>query len=339
MSKPELGKLESADNLNVVWENEPKEFTPWLADNISLLCEALGLELEVEELEKDVGPFRADILCKDDQNNWVVIENQLTKTDHVHLGQILTYAAGLQASAVIWVAEDFRPEHRAALDWLNERTGEGAAFYGVEVELLRIGNSPWAPRFNIVSKPNDFSKAARGAVSGLSDIKRLQLEFWTALEDYLKQKSTIIRPLEPKAIHWRGDYLHGKDYHLLNSISLLKGQLRVFIQLQAKYAEDYFNALEREKSKIEQELRSTCEGIEQLDWQPCAGGAGWISVRRRPTDFSAKDRWPEYFEWPRTRTEAFYTVFQPRLKAIEKELDELNGEGDSAQIGPPTASD
>ena len=87
----------------------------------------------------------------------------------------------------------------------TQRTGEGAAFYGIEVELLRIGNSPWAPRFNIVSKPNEFSKEARGAVSTPGPIKRLQLEFWTALGDYLKQKSTIIRPLEPQATHWRGN--------------------------------------------------------------------------------------------------------------------------------------
>ncbi|MGB8414368.1 MAG: hypothetical protein WCE23_16240 [Candidatus Binatus sp.] len=144
MDKPALGKLEKVD-LRDYWKSESQDFTPWLAsaENIALLGEAIDLELEVEAQEKEVGPFRADILCKDTSTGqWVLIENQLEPTDHTHLGQLLTYAAGLNAGTIVWISEHFTNEHRATLDWLNEITDEGFSFFGIEVELWRIGGSP-----------------------------------------------------------------------------------------------------------------------------------------------------------------------------------------------------
>lgn len=160
MNKLLLGRLEKAE-LRQAWNNEAGDFTPWLAepDNLVLLGEAVGLELELEAQEKNVGPFRADILCKDTlTGNWVLIENQLERTDHLHLGQLLTYAAGLKAVTIVWIAERFTDEHRVALDWLNEITNETINFFGLEIELWRIGDSPMAPKFNVVSQPNDWTK-------------------------------------------------------------------------------------------------------------------------------------------------------------------------------------
>ncbi len=149
-----LGRLERVE-LRQVWTGEAADFPPWLAQNIAVLGDALNLELELEAQEQPVGPFRADILCKDTATGqWVLIENQLARTDHTHLGQLLTYAAGLDAVTVVWVAARFTDEHRAALDWLNAHTGEDIDFFGLEIELWRIGSSPIAPKFNVVSKPN-----------------------------------------------------------------------------------------------------------------------------------------------------------------------------------------
>lgn len=161
--KSSLGRLVRAD-LRDAWLGEATDFTPWLAhpDNIALLGETIGIELEVESQEKNVGPFRADILCRDTiDNHYVLIENQLERTDHGHLGQLLTYAAGLEAVTIIWVASRFTDEHRAALDWLNNATTSGFNFFGLEVELWRIGDSALAPKFNVVSQPNDWTKTVR----------------------------------------------------------------------------------------------------------------------------------------------------------------------------------
>ena len=154
MSK-QLGRLKKVE-LREGWVSEAADFTPWLAqdDNLALLGETIGIELELESQEKEVGPFRADILCKDTTTDqWVLIENQLERTDHTHLGQLLTYASGLNAVSIVWIAERFTEEHRATLDWLNEHTDEKINLFGLEIELWQIGDSAIAPKFNVVCHP------------------------------------------------------------------------------------------------------------------------------------------------------------------------------------------
>ena len=157
----ELGRLKQVE-LRDIWGNEAQHFTPWLAaeENLSVLADTLDMELELEDQEMDVGQFRADILCKNaDGGSWVLIENQLERTDHRHLGQLLTYAAGLHAVTICWIAKNFTEEHRATLDWLNEITDGRFQFFGLEIEVWKIGNSLPAPKFNVVSKPNDWSRS------------------------------------------------------------------------------------------------------------------------------------------------------------------------------------
>src|SRR5688500_12780725 len=182
MTTKNLGRLQKVA-LREAWSSESGDFTPWLAqaDNLILLAESIGIELELDTREKDVGPFRADILCRDTADNWVLIENQLERTDHTHLGQLLTYPAGLDAVTIVWIAERFTEEHRAALDWLNEKTEEGINIFGLEVELWRIGSSPTAPKFNVVCKPNEWTRSVRDTAAGnLSQDKQIQLDFWAA---------------------------------------------------------------------------------------------------------------------------------------------------------------
>lgn len=202
----ELGTLQSVD-LRAVWQHEEYNFTPWLAEpgNLAALSTVLGLGLELVGLEVAVGPYAADILCQDTLTKTpVLIENQLAKTDHSHLGQILTYAAGLEAKTVIWVASRFTDEHRAAIDWLNEITHEDWQFFGIEIELWRIGSSPPAPRFNIVCRPNEWSRAVReeaAKAEGNSPTRDFQLRFWTAFRDYRAERK--LSAPKPSAQSWQ----------------------------------------------------------------------------------------------------------------------------------------
>lgn len=142
-----------------VWIDEAQHFTPWLAENIHILGESLGLDLEVQATEKFVGMFRADIIATDiTTGEAVLIENQLDRTDHSHLGQLLTYASGVRATTVVWIAGQFSEEHRSALDWLNEVAGKSIRFFGIEIELWSIAGSLPAARFNVVSKPNSWKQ-------------------------------------------------------------------------------------------------------------------------------------------------------------------------------------
>src|SRR4051794_7796185 len=182
-----LGRLVSVP-LREVWPHEANDFTPWLAknENLSLLAETLQLsDLQLQDTEVAVGSFYIDILARDIDDRVVVIENQFGPTDHTHLGQIMTYLSGRKGRAiVIWIAEKFREEHRAAIEWLNASTIEGFDFFAVEVAALRIGTSPPAPWFNAVAKPNKVSReivrGTRNLGAGpLNDRARADSTYWS----------------------------------------------------------------------------------------------------------------------------------------------------------------
>ncbi len=170
-----------------VWANEATEFTPWLAENLQELGEALGMELELIEREAGVGDFSLDILARDfGSGHIVVIENQLTKTDHDHLGKLLTYASGYNSYGLIWIAESFRDEHRKALEWINERTDADTGVFGVEIEILQIESSPLAFNFKPVVVPNEWSK---GTSVGMFSAKSQKYQkYFQSLLDEIREK-------------------------------------------------------------------------------------------------------------------------------------------------------
>src|SRR5947209_1954124 len=179
----ELGRLESIDPRDI-WTHEAQDFTPWLVSNADRLSEALGIDLELDGAEQPVGGFKLDLVGRDITNDAVlIVENQLATTDHSHLGQVLTYAAGTAASTIVWIATAFREEHRQALDWLNENTGEDVHFFGVELQVVKIGDSPPAPLLNLVVQPNEWQKQVRAAIqrSAVTGKGALYAQFWPNL--------------------------------------------------------------------------------------------------------------------------------------------------------------
>ena len=185
---PELGTVEPVD-VRQIWEHEAHDFTPWLVENLELISKSLDLDLEYIQREILVGGFSLDILARDRNSGAIVaIENQLEWTDHTHLGQILTYAAGNDARIAIWVAPKFREEHRAAIDWLNHWTPEEVAFFGVEVRALRIGDSLPAPEFRAVAFPNGWSKQAKQKASNAVSSQQGKLRrFFIPLSQRLRE--------------------------------------------------------------------------------------------------------------------------------------------------------
>lgn len=176
-----LGRL-SVVPARDVWPHEARDFTPWLLENVDVLSDLLGMDLVLDVAEHPVGGFSLDLFGRDEATGQtVIVENQLEMSDHTHLGQILTYAAGTNPTTIVWVTTGFRPEHRAAIDWLNERTDEDTRFFGVEIEVVRIGDSVAAPSFKLVAEPNDWEKHVR-AVSGAavesSAKAALYWDFW-----------------------------------------------------------------------------------------------------------------------------------------------------------------
>ena len=186
-----LGRMEKVE-LREIWPNEAQDFTPWLEENISALGSALGMDLEADSIEAPVGGYSLDVLARESRSErYVVIENQLGVTDHDHLGKLITYAAHYDAKVMVWIAREFRDEHRAALDLLNRRTGEDSQFFGVEVELWKIDTSRPAVNFNLVVTPNEWSKRTGGAArpdGGVSEKGERYRVFWQSLVDTMRDE-------------------------------------------------------------------------------------------------------------------------------------------------------
>lgn len=315
-----LGRLQRVD-VREVFANEPVSFTPWLArgENLQLLGETIGMELELEAQEKEVGPFRADILCKNiATDEWVLIENQLGKTDHIHLGQLLTYAAGLDAVTIVWIAHLFTDEHRAALDWLNTKTAEGIRFFGLEIELWRIGNSEVAPKFNIRSQPNEWSADVRTAADQTvaeSEHKQLQLRFWTAFRQYMEESNSTVKCQKASPQHWMTHSIGKVGFHLASIISSGKGssgatgpELRVELIIDGQKR---YSAIASNKERIE-----TAFGGPLCWYNPPENTQCRVFIRK-PCDFSDDSAWPAQQAWLRATLERFRDVFAPIIQNLD----------------------
>jgi len=315
MKKP-LSKLERVP-LREAWKHEAIDFTPWLAeaDNLTMLADALGLgDLELVGIEHPVGEFKLDILCTDGAGP-VIIENQLAKTDHTHLGQIITYAAGIGAKTVIWIAESFRPEHVAALEFLNQNTTEGLNFFGVEVELWRIGDSPLAPNFEVVVKPNEWAKVGREqarVATTTTPAKQRHLKLWTALIEKLAVKAPGIRPQKPQPQHWLNNSIGRAGFALNPTASHRDNRLGVEVYISHPESKRLYQALLAQKSQIEQQL-----GFD-LDWQELPGALSCrIASWRQSSPIEDESQWGEYIDWYIDRLVKMNAVFRPAIQALQ----------------------
>jgi hypothetical protein len=252
----DFGEIKPVD-IREIWPNEATDFTPWLVDNIGRLGQALGMELEVQEHEADVGDFSLDIMAKDlGAGRTVVIENQLTETDHDHLGKLLTYAGGFDAGVLVWISKELRDEHRKALEWLNERTGPDVDCFGVVIEVIRIDDSKPALNFKPVVFPNEWQKdkgGGRGVVSPKAEAYR---EYFQSLIDELrtKHKFTGAKVAQPQNWYSFSSGVRG----LIFSNSFAQGgkvRAEIYIDLQDKDRnKKLFDRLREQQSEIEKEF-------------------------------------------------------------------------------------
>lgn len=316
-----LGRLEKITDLRDVWKTEAQDFTPWLAgeENLALLGETINLELELEAVEKDVGPFRADILCREtDGNSLVLVENQVERTDHTHLGQLLTYAAGLNTVTIVWIAKHFTDEHRAALDWLNEITGEEVNFFGLEIELWRIGQSNIAPKFNVVSKPNEWTKGKGGSSAVLKDTeltptKILQFDFWKSFSDYVAENSAVFRPRKVNPCHWLNFSIGTSKAHISGLLNTQNKLISVSLKIHSSHDRiAIFNLLEKDKETIEEEMGSPLLWEEKPEKK-----SSTIILRNTEMDPNNRKNWNEQQEWMLEQLEKFRKVFGTRIRKMD----------------------
>ncbi len=289
----ELGILKNVAT-RLRWGNEARDFTPWLAQNINAINEAIGIELEVENIEVQCGPYSADILAKDTvTNKYVVIENQLEKTNHDHLGKAITYASVLDASTVIWIATNFTAEHKKALDWLNDHTSDEISFYGVQVELWQIDNSNPAVKFNIISKPNLAVRQVNRSIASedLSEKRKFQLDYWNRFRAKAIETKKFGSLQTPRPQYWY-DVSLGKTYiNISNFCNTEQNIVGVRVYIGNKIADEMLPYLESRKEEIENKL-----GI-NLQWNPNPNNKDKVISLIHSTDFNSEEKVNESLEW------------------------------------------
>lgn len=334
-----LGKLQRITNLRSEWPDEARNFTPWLAgsENLSQLAEAIGFGidgLELERVEESVGDFFADIIARDtlgSEGGRVLIENQFGRTNHDHLGKLVTYASGVKdVKTIIWISETFREEHRAALDWLNRNTDAGIAFFGIEIELWKIGDSVAAPRFNVIARPNDWQRTVSETGSKEhSETGQFYARYWTKFGEFLRERKGPLKPQKGAPQHWMTLRIGRSGFGLAAIASTQKNFVRAEMNLTGPNSHRAFELLVHQRERIEQEFG------ERLHWDQKLG-RNQVRISQTQENMPVRDE----TDWGRQHLvladmlARLYHAFHNRV--LELEFEGLNDAGSAeATSGQP----
>lgn len=289
-----LGKLEEEKDLRKVWAHEALDFTPWLADeeNIKLLGDAIGLEITVDETESSVGDFNVDIYAAETgTERKIIIENQLEDTNHDHLGKLITYASGKSADIIVWVVKRARDEHKAAIEWLNNHTDDKIGFFLVEIKLYQIGNSDLAVKFEVVEKPNDWTKEIK-QTNNNSPILQARHDYWVAYNEYAfsgTEFATEFNKRKASTDHWMTFSIGVKGNYI--SISQVRKYNQLIVEWYVADDKELYKELFSYKDSIENEI-----GV-ILEWNELPEKKASRIIAYKTVDFENKADWNNQFEW------------------------------------------
>lgn len=251
-----IGRLTEVD-VRDLWQHEQYDFSNWLAkeSNLDYLNDILGLTLVEVDKEVYVGPYRCDLVAKDETSGvTVIIENQLEGTNHDHLGKIITYASGLDAKVIVWIVKEAKEEHRAAIEWLNNNTSESINFFLIEIHAYRIGSSDPAPKFEVVEKPNDFVKRSKVKTTD-NDLNKSQSErlvFWEQFNQVLVSRGKPFNVRKATTDHWYDVAIGSSEAHI--AIDLINKDGNIVVELYISNNKEVFDDLFSKREEIEQEL-------------------------------------------------------------------------------------
>lgn len=282
MTQIEFGRLMDLPPRDA-WPHEAHAFTPWLAENIDHLSDVIGVPLELTGQEVAVDDFAADILARNTQDDTaVLIENQLERTDHVHLGQIMTYLAGLEAQTVIWIAPSFREPHLSAIRWLNQHTVDGFSFFAIKLRVVQIGSSPFAPILEVVEKPNDWDRQVERKVRSLpSPDRERRIAFWQFATDRHPDLAGMGFLVNAHTVQWLEAPLAG----VIIGVSVGKDQTRVYLRGRDEVpAEQTRAVLAPHAARLGQEL--------DAEFAADPGKNCFVETREK-LPFGEEDTWPQ----------------------------------------------
>lgn len=256
-----IGKLQRIP-LREVWKDEARDFTPWLEHNIDVLNEIADFSLSSVERERKTGSFSIDVVAEDNDGNTIIIENQLGKSDHDHLGKLVTYLVAIGAKAGIWIVSDPRPEHINAITWLNESSTTD--FYLVKVEAVKIGESDPAPLFTLIVGPSEEGREVGKYKEEQSERYHIRHRFWTQLLERAKEKTQLHSNISPGSRNWLGTSAGKRGLNFNYVVREHNTQVELYIDRGKDSVEEnksIFDTLDRDKDAIESKFG------EPLQWQ------------------------------------------------------------------------
>lgn len=287
-----FGTLKEITDLRSIWPHEALNFIPWVAENVDLLADAVGLDITVDETESSVGDFNVDIYASETgTDRKIIIENQLEDTDHDHLGKLITYASGKGADVVIWVVKHAREEHKAAVEWLNNHTDDKIGFFLCEIKLFQIGDSQIAPAFTVVERPNDWTKEIRKTASANST-QQQRLEYWQAFNDYAFSDanfSRIFNKRKPTTDHWMDFSIGSSACHI--AVSQIQKRKAVDVELYINDDKELFKSLFAYKDEIEKNMEM------ELEWKELPERKASRILIEKTVDLDDRATWPEQFDY------------------------------------------
>lgn len=287
-----LGTLKEITDLRSIWQHEALNFTPWVAENVDLLADAVGLDITVDETESYVGDFNVDIYASETgTDRKIIIENQLEDTDHDHLGKLITYASGKGADVVIWIVKHAREEHRAAVEWLNNHTDDKIGFFLCEIKLFQIGDSLIAPSFNVVERPNDWTKEIKKTTAA-NPTQQQRLEYWQAFNDYAFEKKEFAKEFnkrKPTTDHWMDFSIGSSACHIC--VTQIQKRNAIGVELYINDDKELFKSLLSNKDEIESVIGFA------LDWRELPERKASRIVIEKEVKLDNRDLWSQQFEY------------------------------------------
>lgn len=310
-----IGKLERVA-LREVWKHEAYDFTQWMEENIEVLNEALDLNLVNVEREQAAGTFSVDLVAEDINGNTVIIENQLEKSNHDHLGKLITYLTAMDARSAIWIVSQPRPEHVAAIAWLNESSS--ADFYMVKVEAVRIENSPAAPLFTLIVGPSDEAKDVGSAKKNIAERYHIRKRWWTSLIELSSSENKLHAHITPGEYSWIGVSAGVRGINYNYSVTQNESFAELYID-RGKESEEENKEIFENLFSYKNEIEAAFGG--SLEWERLEGKrACRIRYRYSGGGYrSEEEEWPEiqlHIIKAMTRFEAAMRPYIKKLKAI-----------------------
>ena len=288
----DLGILKEITDLRKVWTHEALNFTPWVAENVDLLADAVGIDITVDETESSVGDFNVDIYASETgTDRKIIIENQLEDTDHDHLGKLITYASGKSADVIIWIVKHAREEHKAAIEWLNNHTDDKIGFFLCEIKLFQIGDSKIAPSFSVVERPNDWAKEIKKTIAANST-QQQRIEYWQAFNDFAFKDANFAKAFhmrKPTTDHFMDFSIGSSSCHI--GVTQIQKRSAIGVELYISDDKELFKHLFIHKNEVESDMGMV------LDWRELPERKASRILVEKNVQLSNRDDWTKQFAY------------------------------------------